>query len=131
MLPNELFVNLLDLDLQERIANAKQYDFDVQKMLASVLEHGPTSLLQDLHDWKLEEINGKTVLFYKNHNYVPQDILLRHDIVGKFHDTITAGHPGEIKMFNSVQEHFWWPGLCSFVKNYVKGCAICQQFKIN
>ena len=25
----------------------------------------------------------------------------------------------------------WWPGLQTFVKNYVQGCGICQQFKIN
>jgi len=32
---------------------------------------------------------------------------------------------------NAVTEHYWWPGMRSFIKNYVKGCGICQQFKIN
>jgi len=31
----------------------------------------------------------------------------------------------------SVQTSYWWPGLSSFVRNYVKGCAVCQQFKVN
>ena len=26
---------------------------------------------------------------------------------------------------------FWWPGLASFVKNFVDGCATCQQNKVN
>jgi Integrase zinc binding domain len=30
-----------------------------------------------------------------------------------------------------VKQHYWWPGLRIFVKNYVKGCGICQQFKID
>ena len=34
-------------------------------------------------------------------------------------------------MFNSIAAHFWWPGMQTFVKNYVKGCGICQQFKID
>jgi Integrase zinc binding domain len=34
-------------------------------------------------------------------------------------------------MYNVVKQHYWWPGLKIFVKNYVKGCGICQQFKIN
>jgi hypothetical protein len=42
-----------------------------------------------------------------------------------------AGHPGELETFNAIQQHYWWPGLRTFVKNYVKGCGICQQFKIN
>ena len=31
----------------------------------------------------------------------------------------------------SVWTSYWWPGLSSFVRNYIKGCAICQQFKVN
>ena len=28
-------------------------------------------------------------------------------------------------------QHHWWPGLQTFVKNYMQGCGTCQQFKIN
>ena len=32
----------------------------------------------------------------------------------------------------SILEHnFWWPGLASFIKHFVDGCAICQQTKVN
>ena len=48
-----------------------------------------------------------------------------------FHDPKTAGHPGEIATYNAVQQHYWWPGLRTFVKNYVQGCGVCQQFKID
>jgi hypothetical protein len=34
-------------------------------------------------------------------------------------------------MYNVVKKHYWWPGLWIFIKNYVKGCGICQQFKID
>ena len=26
---------------------------------------------------------------------------------------------------------FWWPGLSTFVKHFVAGCAVCQQNKVN
>jgi Integrase zinc binding domain len=42
-----------------------------------------------------------------------------------------VGHPGELETYNVVKQHYWWPGLRIFVKNYVKGCGICQQFKID
>ena len=48
-----------------------------------------------------------------------------------YHDHETAGHPGKLETYNSVQQQYWWPGLRMFVKNYVKGCGICQQFKID
>ena len=48
-----------------------------------------------------------------------------------FHDHETAGHPGEIGTYNAVQQHYWWPGLRTFVKNYVSGCGTCHQFKID
>ena len=48
-----------------------------------------------------------------------------------FHDHETAGHPGELETYNSVQQHYWWPGLWTYIKNYVQGCGTCQQFKID
>ena len=48
-----------------------------------------------------------------------------------FHDHETAGHPGELETYNLVKQYYWWPGLRTFVKNYVQGCGTCQQFKIN
>src|SRR5271168_4353033 len=48
-----------------------------------------------------------------------------------YHDHETAGHPGELETYTAVAQQYWWPGIRTFVKNYVKGCGICQQFKID
>ena len=52
---------------------------------------------------------------------------LRQDILKMCHDHETARHPGELETYNAVQQQFWWQGLQKYVKNYVKGCGICQQ----
>ena len=96
-----------------------------------LLEQKPTTLKNDLEDWTMEKVDDKNVLFFKGKNYIPQDDDLRRDIAKMFHDHKTAGHPGEIETFNSIQQHYWWPGLRTFVKNYVRGCGTCQQFKID
>ena len=44
LLPDSLFLNLLDITLQDRIANAKDYDFDVTNAIAILLEGGPTGI---------------------------------------------------------------------------------------
>ena len=131
LLPDSLFLNLLDLTLQDRIANAKDYNFDITNAITILLEEGPTGIQNNLEDWKIEEKDRKKISFYKGKNYVPKDQDLQRDILKMFHDHETAGHPGELETYNAVRQQFWWPGLRTFVKNYVKGCGICQQFKID
>ena len=131
LLPENMFVNLMYLDLQDRIANMDKYNYDIKNTLELLLENRPNSLRQDLEDWQLEKHGEKNVLFYKDKNYIPDDLDLWQDIVKMFHDHETAGHPGELETYNSVKQHYGWPGMCTFVKRYVQGCGICQQFKIN
>jgi hypothetical protein len=71
------------------------------------------------------------MIFFKGKNYIPKDLDLRRDIVKMYHDHKTAGHLGELETYNGIRQNYWWPGLWMFVKNYVQGCGICQQFKIN
>jgi hypothetical protein len=131
VLPDSLFVNLLDLDLQQRIADADGLDADAAAVLQALLGNGPTTFRNDLADWTTENFDGKQILFYQGRNYIPKDLALRRDIVHSFHDHPTAGHPGELETYNAVRHNYWWPGLRSFIKNYVHGCGICQQFKID
>ena len=131
MLPHEMFVNLIDTDLQNKIAMSDDLDGNAAEALKLLLEKGPTPMTAGLDDWKLESTNGRNILFYKGKNYIPRNIDLRRDIVKSFHDHETAGHPGEIGTYNAVRQHYWWPGLRTFVKNYVQGCGTCQQFKID
>jgi hypothetical protein len=131
LLEDGLFVNLLDMDLQERILKSSDIDWDVGKALEILLKEGPTDMRKDLDDWKVERMESGNAIFYKNKNYIPKDVELRRDIVKMHHDHETAGHPGELETYNLMKERYWWPGMRMFVKNYVKGCAVCQQFEIN
>ena len=70
LLLENMFFNLMDLDLQDRIANMDKYDYDVKNAFELLLENGPNSLRQDLEDWWLEKHGEKNVLFYKDKNYV-------------------------------------------------------------
>ena len=46
-------------------------------------------------------------------------------------DHETVGHSKEAETLVAVEWHYWWPGLHTFVQNYVKGYGMCQQYKIN
>ena len=105
MLEENLFLNLLDLHLQEQIANGKELDFDVAETLETLLENGPTTLWHNLEDWKLETVDEKKVLFYKGRNYILKDGGLWQDLLKSYYDLETAGHPGELEAYNSIKEH--------------------------
>ena len=131
VLPEHLFANLIDTELQRRIANTGNMDYNTAEAIKGLLGEGPNEAKKDLEDWEVEEFKWKNILIYKGKNYIPNDGQLRHDIVQKYHNHPTARHPGELQTFNAVKEHYWWPGLRIFVKNYVQGCRTCQQFKID
>jgi hypothetical protein len=74
LLPNDLlFLNLLDVNLRDRITKNKEYDFDVTKAIELLQEEGPTSIQNDLKNWKIEEVNDQKTIFYKGKQYVPKD----------------------------------------------------------
>jgi hypothetical protein len=131
MLPDDMFLNLIDTDLQEKIAMTSDLDGNAAEALKLLLEKGPTTMTAGLDDWTVEKSNGRNILFYKGKNYIPRNTELRRELVKSFHDHETAGHPGEIGTYNAIRQHYWWPGLRTFVKNYVQGCGTCQQFKID
>jgi hypothetical protein len=44
LLPDDLFLNLLDINLRDRIMRNKDYDFDVTRAIELLQEEGPTSI---------------------------------------------------------------------------------------
>jgi len=124
-------VNLIDVELQQSIANSGKLDFDAANAIKTLLGTQPSKKMKNIEDWTTEEFEGQNILFYKGKNYIPDDIALRRQIIRRYHDNRTAGHPGELETYNAVREHYWWPGLRRFITNYVQGCAQCQQYKIN
>ena len=102
LLPDTFFLNILDTELQDQILNANKYNFDVLKAMDGLKNKGMNGLQKDLEDWTVKEKDGKRMLFYQGRNYVPKDDDLRQDILKLHHDHETAGHPGELEMFNLI-----------------------------
>ena len=88
LLPDNLFLNLLDLTLQDRVLGLGQLDNFLRNFSATNPPFGA------LDDWKLELVDKKNTLFYRGRNYVPDNLDLQQDIVRMLHDHETAGHPG-------------------------------------
>ena len=113
-------------DIRQRIKSSQEYDKEVSQAVESILKNGPRSITKGLEEWNLED----GIILYRGQVYVPKDEALRRDIVKQYHDHIAIGHPGRWKTYELVSREFWWPGISTFVKSYVDGCATCQATKI-
>ena len=74
MLPDNMFLNLIDMDLQQKIAMMDDLDGSAAKALNLLLETAPTSMTKGLEDWKIEMTNGQNILFFKGKNYIPRNM---------------------------------------------------------
>ena len=97
LLLDNLFLNFLDLTLQDRVLDLGQLDDFLKNFLIDNPPFGAPG------DWKLNLVDGRNTLFYKGQNYVPDDLGLRRDIMKMLHDHETAGHPGEAETLVSAE----------------------------
>ena len=114
-----------DVSLRERLKKAQTYDMEVSQALASIVKNGPRSVTKGLEDWNLED----GIILFHGHVYVPKDISLRKDIVKSYHNHLATGHPRHWKTYELVLREYWWPGMSTFVQEYIDGCAVCQSTK--
>jgi len=118
---------MIDLELQNEIQEETAKDDFFAKALLTIKENGPLPIRSKLEDWKTKE----GLLFFKDRCYIPPHEELHHKIVKQYHDSLTGGHPGHIKTLELIRRNYWWPGMTIFLKNYIMGCAVCQQIKVN
>ena len=69
----DLFINLLDTDLQNQILYATEKDNDIRKTIETIIKDGPSNLKNNILDWKIKEVNGQRTIFYKGKNHIPDD----------------------------------------------------------
>ena len=79
------------------------------------------------HD--LKKINGE---WWKDtHKVVTSGEPDKCKIIQAYHNVPAYGHPGINRTKDLVAKYYWWPQLAKDVQEYVKGCAQCQQNKVN
>ncbi|KAI5316171.1 hypothetical protein L3X38_045347 [Prunus dulcis] len=74
-------------------------------------------------------VRNDGALMVGNRLYVPHDEALKREILEEAHSSAFAMHPGSIKMYHTLREHYWWPFMKKEIAEYVRKCLICQQVK--
>ena len=79
------------------------------------------------HLYQCEERDG--ALYQKEALVVTGGKEIHQNLLRRYHDSTTAGHPGMWKTWQTIQQDYWWPTMKAFIRKYVAGCTVCQQTK--
>ena len=75
MLPDDMFLNLIDTNLQEKIAMSNDLDGNAAEAFKLLLEQGPTTMTVGLNDWTIETQNGRNILSTKGRITSPKILI--------------------------------------------------------
>ena len=93
LLPQTLFVRLIDVELNKKIAQSTRNDPQVLNALHALENETPTQFRSRLSDWKYD----MEILTYQGRVFLPDKENIRQDVVKLHHDHQTAGHLGYLK----------------------------------
>ena len=68
-------------------------------------------------------------LYYFGRLYVPNNRILRSDLLVEAHDSPLSGHLGIKKTLYKLSRFYYWPHMDKEVKEYVKSCLACASIK--
>src|SRR5882724_10783707 len=74
-------------------------------------------------------LNPNGLLCHFGWIYVLNTKNLQLHVLQYSHDHPLAGHFGQTKTLHQVRQHYYWPGLPIYVKDYSRLCTICSHAK--
>jgi hypothetical protein len=61
--------------------------------------------------------------------YVPNNDLIKLQLLRTHHDSPLAGHPGQEKTYELLSRNYTWPNMRQFVNEYINTCDTCTRNK--
>jgi hypothetical protein len=56
--------------------------------------------------------------------------LLRTSIIAETHNSPAAGHPGRKNTYSILARTYFWPGMSSNIRQFIKNCNVCGRMKL-
>ena len=106
---------------------------DVKRLHADVLTALPSDLIAKAHlsdtsnpQWSTDETS---YLHLDGRMYIPKTNDLRLHVLWYKHDHPLSGHFGQNCTLKLIRCEYTWPGIRTYIKDYVKSCTACTQAK--
>ncbi|KAD7479048.1 hypothetical protein E3N88_02184 [Mikania micrantha] len=127
------------LSRKERVKpiRARSLRLDVRVDIMDQLKKAQERALED-DNVKFEEMiktvqqmtkGNDGLLRLKTRIWVPKYGGLRGLILEEAHKSKYLMHPGSDKMYYTLKDHYWWPGMKKDIAGYVERCLTCLQVK--
>ncbi|XP_069143513.1 uncharacterized protein [Solanum lycopersicum] len=114
--------SLVRLQISEEIEQIRAHQFDDEKLC----------LIRDnvlIGEAKKAVLDYDGVLWTRGRICVPRSCDLIRLILEEAHCSLYYIHPGAVKMYHDLSQHYWWCGMKRDISNFVLRCLTCQQFK--
>jgi hypothetical protein len=111
----------IESTLQERIIVSQLHDEGI-KIIKQKISQGEAK-------YRCFHTDHQGVLWFNNHIVVPKDPQLRKQILDEAHLSKFSIHPGSTKMYQDLQQNFWWTRMKREIAKYVSECDTCQRVK--
>jgi len=106
---------------------------DVKHLHADILANLPTDPIAKAHlldtlnpRWSTDETG---YLHLNGRMYIPEADDLCLCVLRYKHDHPLSGHFGQNCTLELIRRKYIWPGICTYVKDYVKSCTACARAK--
>jgi len=106
---------------------------DVERLHTDILDHLPTDPITKVHlsdtlnpRWSTNETG---YLCLDGRMYIPEADDLHLCVLRYKHDHPLLGHFGQNHTLELIHREYTWPGIHTYVKDYVKSCMACARAK--
>jgi RNase H-like domain found in reverse transcriptase/Integrase zinc binding domain/Chromo (CHRromatin Organisation MOdifier) domain len=123
LLPEPIFIRVFDADSDGSLEH-----------FITVVQNNQHPLMEEWErTFPIERVDSPDHSFWRDttsHRLViPPDQGLKREIMHSWHDGPLSGHPGRDETIRKINKEYFWPGARSWITEYIKGCAVCQQNK--
>ena len=66
-------------------------------------------------------------LFYRERLFIPDYANLKAELLRAYYKSPTTSHSGRLKTYELLSRDYYWPGMYSFVKQWVQNCHTCRR----
>ncbi|TYK03199.1 pol protein [Cucumis melo var. makuwa] len=77
-------------------------------------------------DFSISSDDGLT---FKGRLCVPEDSVVKIELLTEAHNSPFTMHPGSTKMYQDLKGVYWWRNMKREVADFVSKCLVCQQVK--
>jgi RNase H-like domain found in reverse transcriptase/Integrase zinc binding domain/Chromo (CHRromatin Organisation MOdifier) domain len=123
MIPEAAFIRLFRPDSDRSIEHT-----------ISIVQNQNCSLMEEWTGiYPIKQVDNPDGSFWRdtknNRLVIPPDQGLKRKLMNTWHEGSINGHPGRDETIRHINREYFWPGAKTWITEYIKGCATCQQNK--